>query len=55
MGVIHISPMLTTISLIPAEWILTISHLVHIMLANMTAICNSVLSIMFPWNTVTLM
>ena len=55
MGVIHISPMLTTISLIPTEWILTISHLVHIMLANMTMICISVFTIRFPWNMVTLM
>ena len=31
------------------------SHLVHIMLANMTMIFISVLSIMFPWNTVMLM
>ena len=37
--------MLTTISLIPTEWILMISHLVHIMLANMTTICISALSI----------
>ena len=42
--------MLTTIPLIPTEWILTISHLVHIMLANMTTVCISALSIMFPWN-----
>ena len=28
--------MLATISLIPTEWILTISRLVHIMFANMT-------------------
>ena len=28
-----------TILLMPTEWILTISHLVHIMLANMTTIC----------------
>ena len=53
-----VPPMLTTISLIPTEWILTISHLVHITLANLTIICISALSIMFPWNyvsTVTLM
>ena len=49
-----VPPMLTTISLIPTEWILTISHLVHIMLANMTTIFISALSIMLPWNTVML-
>ena len=31
--------MLTTILLMPTEWILMISHLVHIMLSNMTTIC----------------
>ena len=31
--------MLTTILLMSTEWILTISHLVHIMLANMTTVC----------------
>ena len=50
-----VPPMLATISLIPTEWILTISHLVHIMLANMTATCISVLWIMFPWNMVKFM
>ena len=50
-----VPPMLTTILLIPTKWILTISHLVHIILANMKMICISALPIMFPWNTVTLM
>ena len=52
---LRVTPMLTTISLIPTEWILTISHLVQIKLANMTTICISVLSIMLPWKMVTLM
>ena len=52
---LRVSRMLTTISLIPTEWILTISHLVQIKLANMTTICISVLSIMLPWKMVTLM
>ena len=50
-----VPPILTTILLIPTEWILTISHLVHIMLANMTTICISALSIILPWNAVMLM
>ena len=51
-----VTPMLITISLIPTEWILTISHLVRVIrLANMTTICISVLSIMLPWKMVMLM